>query len=135
MNCTLSCIDCGNSLTTFALNTKRCYECKILRKNFLQRNNPNKSLNTKGWNLKFNYGISIEQYQKMLYNQQDKCMICCKLMDKPCVDHCHVTQRVRALLCGLCNRGIGMFKEDVESLQNAIKYLNLFNNRDSNIND
>jgi len=39
------------------------------------------------------------------------------------VDHCHSSGKVRGLLCGNCNKGIGSLKDDITILKNAIKYL------------
>lgn len=40
-----------------------------------------------------------------------------------CVDHNHKTGEIRGLLCGLCNSGIGHFKDKIKLLKKAIKYL------------
>lgn len=75
------------------------------------------------------YGISITQevYQKMLMEQEYKCAICkthdSELPKLLSVDHCHTTGKVRGLLCGNCNLGIGNFKDDTNRLLSAIKYL------------
>lgn len=73
------------------------------------------------------YGITPEQYDALLESQGGTCGIC--KLNKPhrgefmCVDHCHSTGDVRGILCGDCNRAIGLLKDNVESLRSAIKYL------------
>lgn len=39
------------------------------------------------------------------------------------VDHNHVTNEVRGLLCGECNKGIGSLKENPTILRNAAEYI------------
>ena len=82
-----------------------------------------------------NYGITPEEYDTMLLDQNGKCVICSS--DKPwgfvaepkrareffCVDHCHTTGRVRGLLCHPCNTGLGSFSDDTNVMANAIAYL------------
>lgn len=41
------------------------------------------------------------------------------------VDHCHKTGKIRALLCGKCNLGIGFFDDKPELVREVIKYLEL----------
>ena len=40
-----------------------------------------------------------------------------------CIDHDHKTGRIRGVLCGRCNKGLGHFKDSLEILREAIKYL------------
>ena len=74
------------------------------------------------------YGISPEDYDTMLKEQDNKCKICLVSFTtlKPQlihVDHCHTTKQVRGLLCNLCNTGLGFFKDNTETLTNAIVYM------------
>ena len=40
------------------------------------------------------------------------------------IDHCHKNNNVRGLLCSACNTAIGLLKDNVNILNNAIEYLN-----------
>lgn len=77
------------------------------------------------------YGLSIEDYNKMLTAQACGCKICGKQHDSSkkrgrlYVDHCHLTGEVRGLLCGACNSAIGYFEDNTGLLEKAIAYLNL----------
>lgn len=70
------------------------------------------------------YGITLEHFNKMKVKQGGCCAICNK---KPkttlCVDHDHETGKVRGLLCGVCNRSLGLFQDDLDILRQAVKYL------------
>lgn len=77
--------------------------------------------------LKRNFGITDEEYSKMLISQGGKCKICNihqNNLPKPLyVDHCHNSKKVRGLLCQKCNAGLGMFKENTNIMMTAIEYL------------
>lgn len=79
-------------------------------------------------NIKRLYNLSREQYIKMLEDQNYVCKICKKVCNtgmRLSVDHCHVTGKVRGLLCRECNSCLGKAKDDVELLEKMIKYLKL----------
>lgn len=44
-------------------------------------------------------------------------------LDSVAIDHDHVTGNIRGLLCNGCNKGLGLFKDDVNILQKAKEYL------------
>lgn len=72
------------------------------------------------------FKIPAEKYQKMLDAQNSKCAICndkCSSGMRLAIDHNHKNGNIRALLCGKCNRGLGMFDDDIEKLMSAIIYL------------
>lgn len=72
------------------------------------------------------YGITPELYLSMVEEQKGLCLICKQSSEsKLNVDHDHETGKVRGLLCGPCNNGLGCFKDDINRLNNAIKYLTL----------
>lgn len=88
----------------------------------------NNKRHNKGLYLKFMYGITIDEYETLLKKQECKCNICQINMSEFTkalhVDHDHTTGKVRGLLCENCNRGLGMFKDNIEFLLAAIIYLN-----------
>jgi hypothetical protein len=77
--------------------------------------------------LKNRYGISPEDYDIKLKEQDGCCAICHKHQSefnkRLAVDENHEFKFNRGLLCDNCNKGIGCFKEDKEFLQAAINYL------------
>jgi len=79
-------------------------------------------------NLKVRYGLTLEQYHKLLQAQENRCAICNQLFEdsKVCVDHNHTTGNVRGLLCTFCNVGLGYFREDSTIMNAAIKYINTY---------
>lgn len=79
------------------------------------------------YNLKKNYGISLEDFTEMMKKQDGKCAICGingdDLPKRLAVDHCHKTGKIRGLLCSSCNQGLGKFKDQPELLKNGAKYV------------
>lgn len=72
------------------------------------------------------YGITVEQRDQMIADQDGKCAICLFELTAGCgthVDHCHETNKVRGILCINCNHALGKMKDSVEILQRAIEYL------------
>jgi len=81
-------------------------------------------------NLKKLYDITIEQFEQMKIAQDNRCAICnnpFKNSKDTCIDHDHITGKIRQLLCRKCNWLLGMCCEDFRILQNAINYLNKWN--------
>lgn len=84
------------------------------------------------WRWKRVFGLSVEDYDRMLREQGGVCSICGGKQDinkktgQPRnlgVDHCHTTKKVRGLLCVNCNRGLGYFSDDIDRMRAAIAYL------------
>ena len=84
-----------------------------------------KMINKRIWkrNLKIRYGITEDNYKELLKKQVGKCAICDKKEAILNIDHNHKTGRVRGLLCGSCNRALGLMKDNAEFLVKAIDYL------------
>jgi hypothetical protein len=70
------------------------------------------------------YGISKKEYEDISFCQLGLCAICLiKPKGKLHVDHDHQTGKIRGLLCGSCNRALGLMKDNVDFLSKAIEYL------------
>ena len=73
-----------------------------------------------------NQHTTEEECDALLVLQEYRCAICRNGFSsvEDCeIDHDHLTGKVRGMLCRNCNVGIGLFKENPASLENAIKYL------------
>lgn len=133
------CKACGitRSLNSFPLSTKSytgyhsyCLEC---------RTEINRAADKKRWSakraeltrqrraahLRREFGIGIDEYEQLLHLQGGVCKICGGIDAQKvlAVDHCHSTGSIRGLLCENCNRGLGMYKDDISLLMKAVEYL------------
>lgn len=68
------------------------------------------------------YGISLDTYNSLVVKQNSCCAICGETR-KLYVDHNHITNKVRGLLCRECNVGLGYFKDNKSILLEAVEYL------------
>jgi len=71
------------------------------------------------------YGLSLAEKSQMASRQNGRCAICSNLTDLDSleVDHDHVSGLVRGLLCRECNRGLGHFRDNPDSLDKAAGYI------------
>ena len=83
-------------------------------------------------NLKYTYNLTDEQYNQMYVDQNGCCAVCGthqrELRKALGIDHNHISNQIRGLLCQTCNTALGQLKADdgIELLQNAINYLGKF---------
>ena len=76
------------------------------------------------------YGITHQDYEVMLAEQNNQCAIC-KTTEPGgrhktnyfFVDHCHKTGKVRKLLCHNCNTALGLVGDNIQTLEAMIRYL------------
>jgi hypothetical protein len=72
------------------------------------------------------YGLSVDDYGTLLARQDGVCAICGnppKSGINLSIDHNHVTNQVRGLLCWRCNLLLGNANDNTEILAKAIEYL------------
>lgn len=69
------------------------------------------------------YGLTLEEYTRLLEQSQGLCAICEQPMERPVVDHDHSTGAFRGILCNSCNTALGGFRDNPQILRRAIAYL------------
>lgn len=113
----------ANAAEYRARNRKRLSE---LQKKWVQAD-PERALNVV---LKTMYGITLADYDAKHAAQGGLCAVCfvpgpARGKTRLCVDHCHASGKVRALLCSCCNTGLGYFKDEADRLRRAAAYVEL----------
>jgi hypothetical protein len=85
----------------------------------------------KSKDLQKKYGITLEEYNHILKEQNYGCAICGKNKTNKrslAVDHCHRTKQIRGLLCELCNTLLGKLGDNKKEIKlkcdKLISYLN-----------
>jgi len=68
------------------------------------------------------YRVPLAEIANKKKEQKDCCAICGRLKRLQ-VDHNHLTGKVRGLLCGSCNRGIGLLGDSLDVLRAGVAYL------------
>ncbi|MDT4941670.1 MAG: hypothetical protein QOJ34_1759, partial [Pseudonocardiales bacterium] len=145
------CGNCGQSVLASEFSrddrsaTAVCRDCRRARNRAYQRKhraeNPDSVRRRNLWRL---YRLTPEEYDALRRSQDFKCGICriheaaidvtrlggrkradgsTSTINRLHVDHCHVTGRIRGLLCPDCNRGLAGFQDDVRRLRSACSYL------------
>ena len=112
------CYICERNLkqTDFHSKRRECKEC------------------SKGIKLTYRYGISMQDYNKLLKEQNEVCAICERSPHEVgvlAVDHDHSCCKfektcggcIRGLICTSCNVSLGRFNDDVARLERAAEYL------------
>jgi hypothetical protein len=72
------------------------------------------------------YGVTQSDLDAISKAQGGACAICRRPLPGgkwTHVDHDHASGKVRGLLCGTCNVGLGMFQESSELLRCAAEYM------------
>ena len=119
------CIECRK------IGCKKYYNEHKKELNLRQRERYAKSPTLRlGYKLKA-HRLTINDYNVLLGQQAGKCAIC-KNGETECykgkkrrlaVDHCHKTGQIRGLLCGKCNKALGLLQDNPQFITNALIYL------------
>ena len=143
--------DCGKCGKRRDYNGKRlvCRPCSRARADAWQKANPDRvnarnrkhkrenvhrvRESSRRSKMRTNYGIDIEEYDRLLAHQNGACAICNRFETRRhrdgtlwalSVDHDHGSGMIRGLLCGRCNSGLANFSDSIDRLAQAIRYLN-----------
>ena len=78
--------------------------------------------NNKRRKLRDKYGITVEEYNTRVRAVGGRCQACGN--ERPLnVDHAHDDGHVRGMLCGECNRAIGLLGDSIPGVEGALRYL------------
>lgn len=94
---------------------------RMYSKKWVSNNSEKRKLYTRNARIRA-YGITPEHYQQMLEEQGNCCAICEKENGRAMViDHCHITGKIRGLLCDGCNLSLGHLERE-DFVSKALKY-------------
>ena len=122
----------GKGGPIYKAHCKECYRKKEIENNHkmpisAKRDRRRRNYNPdyhKSYRLRTRYGLTEEQFQGMIVEQNLSCKICGATLDDPQIDHNHATGKVRGLLCKNCNTSLGLLKENTDTLRSMITYIN-----------
>lgn len=97
-----------------------------------RKTNPIKSqLKVKDCTYRAKYGVTYLEFLEKIKSQKGICKICSTPLviegrncpQKAVIDHCHITGKVRGIICHRCNVGLGNFLDDANLLKFAQEYI------------
>ncbi len=106
--------------------------CKKCAKEYNRLSNIKFKDNIRFRRIKKTYNLTKEEYNLMIFEQDNKCFICGKEeydrlktgeIRPLSIDHCHKTNKNGKLLCNSCNISLGLIKDDVNILEKMILYI------------
>lgn len=127
-----TCKVCGieKNISDFYTGRKDCKSCKNAAARQWRKDNPENVerhlVRMRERTKERRYGITQHQFNQMLADQENMCKICGNEFTSTKhthIDHCHITNKVRGLLCNGCNMALGQFNDNTDIMDSAIKYL------------
>jgi hypothetical protein len=127
-----TCKVCGaeKNISDFYTGRRDCKDCKNAAARKIRIDEPERYAKYKNRHNQYlkerRYGITQEDFDKMLIDQNNMCKICNNEFNSTKdthIDHCHDSNIVRGLLCNNCNLALGQFNDNTDIMDNAIKYL------------
>ena len=134
------CSSCNIETPRHMMSKGSKHKCKICAKKHLDEwksKNPERYADAqRKCHLRQTFGISTEEYNAMFAAQGNVCAICLKAPRDPRgfhphIDHCHISGKVRGILCHKCNQGLGQFSDNVDVMMSAVRYLKNFEKKES----
>ena len=94
--------------------------------------NKNNKHITRAINLKKKFNITLEEYDELFYRQHGVCAICGRpetskykgTIRHLAIDHNHVTNEIRGLLCQKCNQALGLLNDNPVIIKSMLEYIN-----------
>lgn len=124
--------DCTQCKAHLQLNDDNFYR-QVNREYFQSACKSCAKARSKQRNTRIATGVTQDQYEQMLAEQNHQCAICGRLhaesspekwkRAKLAVDHCHGSGVVRGLLCHQCNVALGLMQDNPGLLRAAAEYL------------
>ena len=124
-----SCPKCGDTnKDNFGPNKRRSDGLQVWCKSCASKHF---SSNAYRYSLKYNYGLSEEDYRNLLQKQKGVCALCNlpfsgtkgQSPNSPVVDHDHVTGQIRGIIHHSCNHMLGHAYDNPKILAAGIAYL------------
>lgn len=115
----------------------RCKDCDTVARKAYEKRHPQRTREGhRRASLLSKYGLTLEKFDSMWETQKGCCDICETPLSNAFkggatnnahntanVDHCHTSGSVRGILCAVCNKGLGLFKDNPPMLRRAANYL------------
>ena len=122
---------CKKGHTTRYTLDYKCVECHKAKKKEHRKTKQGKKVHIRS-HFKMKYGIDEYGWLRMYKEQDGKCLTCDTTSHARwweqgftgfCVDHCHITGKVRGLLCQVCNKLTGQIEKDHQRLHKIIDHI------------
>lgn len=99
-----------------------CKSCKRVHQSWYYRT---KSLGVKRNHYK-DKGLNLEEWLELRDRKRGAPCEICGEIGNLVADHDHNRSKFRGLICGRCNSGLGFFRDDIENIRSAERYLLAF---------
>lgn len=115
------CDKCRRSRADYAIKWREKNHAYVLQqqKKWRDNNRDKIKLNNKRANVQ-QYGLTIEEYEKKVI--ESKCGICGAIKKRKCIDHCHITNNIRGVLCISCNAHLGWYEKHKKEIHIWLKH-------------
>lgn len=106
---------------------KQCHNLREKTKGFARRHASHMKERAKKTKC---HNLSLDQYNKMLLEQDGKCAACKQESTENdsslAIDHDHMTGEIRGLLCRTCNLALGLLKDDPSRIAGLLEYIQYY---------